>query len=80
MVVFKPHETEANCHYLLQQWNCTYYSGVDAGKGKKYVQNTGPKFIVNFPNKSQAQAFIDQHQKVPEIYEIYHPDWGILKD
>lgn len=80
VVVFKDHETEANCHYLLEQWNCTYYSGIDAAKGKKYLQATGPQFIVNFPDKSQAQAFIDQHQKVPEVHKIYQPDWGILKD
>ncbi|WP_299464380.1 hypothetical protein [uncultured Microscilla sp.] len=80
VVVFKLKQTEDNCNHLLQQWNCTYYSGMDSGKGKKYFYSTGPKFIVNFPNKTQAQAFIDEHKKMPEIHEIYPPDWGIFKD
>lgn len=80
VVVFKLKENEAVCNNLLQQWNCTYYPGMDSSKGKQYFNATGPKFIVNFASKKQASDFLKKHKEIPNIYEIYKADWGILKD
>ena len=69
----------------MKQTGFTYRQGSDASRGKIYSQLTGPKFIVDFikfnsMDESMKDRFIAKYKTMPEIYEIYQADFGIVKD
>jgi len=54
---------------------------MDSSRGKIYFYSTGPKYIVTFKDEDQKYSFERKNYFfLPEIHEIYEPDWDIQKD
>jgi len=81
IIVFKKNVTEAQAEKLLQSFHVTFREGMDSSKGKIYYYATGPKFIITFDNAAQREEFgRKRYYFLPEVHQIYEPDWDIQKD
>lgn len=49
-------------------------------RGKLYFYKTGPKFILTFETEQKSEQFVAEYENKEEVYEIYKPDWKIMKD
>ena len=79
VVVFKSEVPVEKANSILFEKEYIYREGMDNSKGKKYYQETGPKFIVQVP-KDKLAAFNLEMKNIPQIYEIYQADWTVNKD
>jgi len=79
VVVFKIDVPIEKASSLLFEKEYIFHTGMDNSKGKKYSQETGPKYIVQVP-KDKIDAFNLDMKSIPQIYEIYQADWSINKD
>jgi hypothetical protein len=79
VVVFKSEVPVEKANSILFEREYIFSEGMDSSKGKKYSQETGPKFIVQVP-KDKIAAFKIEMKNIPQIYEIYEADWTINKD
>lgn len=80
IIVFKKNVEINIAESLLDSLKVKHRYGMDSSKGKGYFYKTGPKFIVTFKTLNEKQKFILDCQKVIEIFEIYTPNWEIIKD
>lgn len=80
IVVFTKETELSRAEQILSNCNADYREGMDSSKGKIYFYRTGPKFILTFHTKKEKQAFLHNHKAINEIYEVYEPDWDIMKD
>ncbi len=79
VVVFRPDVPVEKASSILYEREFIFHEGSDSSRGKKYISETGPKFIVQVP-KEKVETFHMQMKAIPQIYEIYQPDWNINKD
>ncbi len=79
IVVFKIDVPVEKASSILFEKEYIFHEGIDSSKGKKYYQETGPKYIVQVP-KDKLAAFNLEMKSIPQIYEIYQADWTISKD
>ena len=79
VVVFKPDVPVEKASSILFEKEFIFHEGMDSSKGKQYYRETGPKFIVQVP-KEKIETFHLQMKNIPQIYEIYQPDWTMNKD
>lgn len=81
VIVFKKNVTEEQSEKLMQSFNVKFRKGMDSSKGKIYFYATGGKYIVTFSNEEEQNEFQkNRYQFLPEIHQIYTPDWDIQKD
>lgn len=81
IIVFKKDVTEKREVEVLSTFNVVFREGMDSSRGKLYFYATGGKYILTFKNIQDKEAFqLKRYQFLPEIHEIYEPDWGITKD
>jgi len=73
-VVFKPDVPVEKASSILYEKEYIFHEGSDNSKGEQYYKQTGPKFIVQVP-KDRLETFHLDLKDVPQIYEIYQPDW-----
>lgn len=78
IVVFKKEIDLTKANEILHQFKFPYRQGMSS-RGKHYFYKTGPKFIVTLPVNKNA-AFLENCKNIPEIFEVFEPDWEILKD
>ncbi|HPS86554.1 MAG TPA: hypothetical protein PLY36_07405 [Spirochaetota bacterium] len=79
IVIFKADVPVEKANSILFEKEYIYHEGMDSSKGKKYFQETGPKFIVQVP-KDKVETFNLEMKNIPQIYEIYQADWTETKD
>lgn len=79
MVVFKLDVPVEKASSILFEKEYIFHSGTDNSKAADYMKNTGPKFIVQVPGE-KVETFYLQMKNIPQIYEIYMPDWKPGKD
>ena len=81
IVVFKKNIAEDESERIMQSWNVNYRSGMDSSKGKIYFYATGEKYVITFENDDDKMKFqLNRYQFLPEVHQIYEPDWDIQKD
>jgi len=81
IVVFKKNISEEDAEKFLSSLGVEYREGMDSSKGKIYFYATGPKYILTFEDTAQKSAFINKRYGfLPEIHQIFEPDWDIRKD
>jgi hypothetical protein len=81
VIVFKNNITEEQAIEKVTSWNVEFKQGMDSSRGKIYFYATGEKFILTFNNDDELTAFkMNRYQFLPEIHEIYTPDWDKQKD
>ncbi len=81
IVVFKKNVTEERSLEIVQSFGIAFRKGMDSSRGKIYFYNTGEKYILTFESSEQKMDFMKTHPKfLPEIHEIYEPNWKIQKD
>jgi hypothetical protein len=80
VVVFKKEISEKNTQEWLDKTGYYFHTGADSSKGKIYHSKTGKKYHIYFPNEAEKTEFLKKYQNQPEIYEIYEPNWDIIKD
>lgn len=80
IVVFEKNITSENAEVFLKELKSNYREGMDSSRGKAYFHETGPKFIISFLTLDEKEKFISYCQNMTEIYEIYTPNWDVLKD
>jgi hypothetical protein len=79
VVVFKPDVPVEKANSLLFEKEYIFHEGMDSSRGKKYYQETGPKYIVKVP-MDKIEAFNAEMKVIPQIYEIYRADYSVNKD
>jgi len=81
IIVFKKNVHEDESERIMKSWNVKYRSGMDSSRGKIYFYATGEKYIVTFDDDDDKMKFrYNQYQFLPQIHQIYEPDWDIQKD
>jgi len=81
IIVFKKNITEEESEKIMQSWNVKYRTGMDSSKGKIYFYATGEKYVVTFGNDDDKMKFqLNRYQFLPEVHQIYEPDWDVQKD
>jgi hypothetical protein len=80
IAVFKKGITEPVATSKLGAICQQYRTGMDSSRGKLYWQSTGPKFILTFSTEQERQAANTRLETLPEIHEVYEPDWDKCKD
>lgn len=79
VVVFKTEIPVEKANSILYEKEYIFHVGSDNSKGKKYSQETGPKFIVQVP-KEKIEQFNLEMKTIPQIYEVYRADWTAKKN
>jgi hypothetical protein len=80
VVVFKKEIAEKAAQEWLDKTTYYFHAGADGSKGKIYHSKTGKKYLIHFPNEAEKAEFLKKYLKTPEIYELYKPNWDIIKD
>lgn len=81
IIVFKQNVTEEQSNAIVASWNVKFRTGMDSSRGKLYFYATGEKYILTFTSDDELMNFRRlRYQFLPEIHEIYTPDWEIQKD
>ena len=81
IVVFKKNISEKIAEAFLQSLGIPFREGMDSSKGKIYFYATGGKYILTFQHEQDKASFrMKRYQFLPEIHEIYEPNWEIQKD
>ncbi|OQP53514.1 hypothetical protein [Niastella populi] len=80
VVVFKKNIELVNAKEILDNGKVICREGMDSGRGKLYYYRTGPKFILTFEKEADKQRILTQFEALPEIHEVYTPDWDKCKD
>ncbi len=79
VVVFNKDVPIEKSSSIMFEHEYIFVEGMDSSKGKKYFQETGPKYIVKV-SKEKIDVFIAEMKVIPQIYEIYRADYSITKD
>ena len=79
VVVFNKNVPIEKASSIMFEHEYIFIEGMDSSKGKKYFQETGPKYIVKVP-KEKIDAFNAEMKPVTQIYEIYRADYSVIKD
>jgi len=81
VVVFKNNVTEEQSKAMVASWNVKFHNGMDSSRGKLYFYATGEKYLLTFNSDDELMDFRRlRYQFLPEIHEIYTPNWDIQKD
>lgn len=80
VVVFKKEIAKKVAQKWMDETGYYFHEGADSSKGKIYHSKTGEKYHIIFPNEVEKEKFLKKYQSSPEIYEIYEPNWEIMKD
>jgi hypothetical protein len=81
IIVFKKIISEEKSRELVLSFGIPFREGMDSSRGKLYFYATGEKYILTFKNADEKMAFrMKRYQFLPEVHEIYEPDWNIQKD
>lgn len=81
IVVFKKNVPEDQSIEMVTSWNVEFRSGMDSSKGRIYFTSTGKKYILTFNTEEELDAFeMNDYQFLPEIHQIYTPNWDRQKD
>lgn len=81
IVVFKKNVTEEHSLEMIQSYGIPFREGMDSSRGKIYFYNTAKKYILTFESSDQKMNFLKTLPKfLPEIHEVYEPNWKIQKD
>lgn len=81
IIVFKKNVSDEEAEKLMKSFGSSYRKGMDSSKGKIYFYNTGPKYILTFETPEKKSDFkTNYYHFLPEIHQIYEPNWDIHKD
>ncbi|WP_276480138.1 hypothetical protein [Paraflavitalea pollutisoli] len=80
IVVFKKDISESAAEEKLTNTGSAYRSGMDSSRGKLYFYSTGPKFILTLVTEMERSKVTRALEGMPEIHEVYTPDWTKCKD
>jgi hypothetical protein len=80
IVVFKKDIELEKAEDILNNAGANHRQGMDSSRGKLYFYSTGPKFILTFEAEQHREKFASDYENLPEIHEIYTPDWTKCKD
>ena len=79
VVVFNKNVPIEKASSIMFEHEYIFLEGMDSSKGKRYFQETGPKYIVKVP-KEKIEAFNSEMKTITQIYEIYRADYSVTKD
>lgn len=79
IVVFKNDVPIAKASSLLFEREYIFHEGMDGSRDKKYINRTGPKYIVQVPKEKITQFNLEM-KGIAQIYEVYQADWTINKN
>ncbi|NOT77312.1 MAG: hypothetical protein HOP08_20510 [Cyclobacteriaceae bacterium] len=81
VIVFKKGVSEARSEEILKDLSIDFREGMDSSRGKIYFYATGGKYILTFKDAGEKELFDKKRLYfLPEVHEIYKPDWDITKD
>lgn len=79
IVVFSKDVPVEKASSIMFEHEYIFLEGSDSSKGKKYFQETGPKYIVKVP-KEKLDVFNTEMKSIKQIYEFYRADYTVNKD
>ncbi len=75
VVVFKKNVDESSTARILERGRYIF----SPNRGKRSLMSGGPAFTVYVP-VDMREAIKEKLRKIPEIHEVYDPDWSKRKD